>query len=214
MSRLSGKKKYEVFEFNKEDDRVEVLSKKLLGKFANQRKKERRSSTVDKYTFLQCCEYLFLISFYFAFLSLIFYIRSSFGWIILGLLACEKMWQNLNLNFEFYDRLGFETVRKYKLEFSFVFYGCIFSGFFSFMLTLNWWFSLFGVEMEGIWFLNFKCWSTWGMFGLIDGKMNRKCRKVVRLVLNFEALDAWSNGSWESELTKKRQQYVPNTTYC
>ncbi|KAJ4716792.1 Ubiquitin-like-specific protease 2B [Melia azedarach] len=54
MSRLSGKKKYEVFEFNKEDDRVEVLSKKLLGKFANQRKKERRSSTVDKYTFLQC----------------------------------------------------------------------------------------------------------------------------------------------------------------
>ncbi|XP_044488321.1 probable ubiquitin-like-specific protease 2A isoform X4 [Mangifera indica] len=45
------KKKYQVFDFNDEDERVEKISKKFLGKFSP---KNNHTSPVDKYKFLQC----------------------------------------------------------------------------------------------------------------------------------------------------------------
>ncbi|XP_031263904.1 probable ubiquitin-like-specific protease 2A isoform X2 [Pistacia vera] len=45
------KKKYQVFDFDEEDERVEKISKKLLGKFSP---KNRHTSPVNKYKFLQC----------------------------------------------------------------------------------------------------------------------------------------------------------------
>lgn len=53
MSPLSSKKKYKVFEFTEDDERVEKTAKKMLGKYSNPRKNQRHSSPIDKYKFLQ-----------------------------------------------------------------------------------------------------------------------------------------------------------------
>lgn len=63
--------RYDVFEFNDDDECVEEVSTRLVGKFSNRRKTKakHRNSPISKYQFLQCCKnfYLFISVLYILF---------------------------------------------------------------------------------------------------------------------------------------------------
>ena len=59
----SSRKKFDVFEFNDEDARVQKISEKILGKFRNPKKE--RKSPIDRYKFLEVCKSLYYMIFAF-----------------------------------------------------------------------------------------------------------------------------------------------------
>ena len=52
-------KRFDVFDFADEDEKVERESMEFLARFKNP-KRPRKSSPVNKYNFLQCCNFLSL----------------------------------------------------------------------------------------------------------------------------------------------------------
>ncbi|KAL5855045.1 hypothetical protein ACOSQ4_004847 [Xanthoceras sorbifolium] len=54
MASPSSKKRFQVFDFNEDDERVENTSAKLLGKYGIPKRKHRKLTPINKYTFLEC----------------------------------------------------------------------------------------------------------------------------------------------------------------
>lgn len=90
------KKKYQVFDFNDEDERVEKISKKFLGKFSP---KNNHTSPVDKYKFLQCCQSLSLLLEFLIYFTL-FYVKLLFVWFLRMRKSGDRSSKFENLKFE------------------------------------------------------------------------------------------------------------------